>query len=161
MAAVGAVVSFLLLSIPFGFFGLAFLAGGAVAVFLYQRRSPGAPLTSGLGAKVGAASGAFSFVIVAIQSVAAYVYHSDELRKLLDDALAQNQARFTILGYDADQVRTLFDFLKTPEGLAFYVAFGLAFLLVIFLAGGALGGAITARFSGQRSSGKGGTGSSG
>jgi hypothetical protein len=123
--------------IPFAVFGPACVAGGALSVLLYRRRLAGVRLTPARGAMMGAASGGFAFVFSAIPTVAALVYHADDLRKALADSVSQLTGR----GYDPQKVQQVLDLLKTPEGLAFFVAFGLFIMFLIFIAGACIGGA--------------------
>jgi len=146
MAALGGVLSVLLLSVPLGAYGLAFLLGGAMAVVLYERRSVGARLTSGMGARIGAASGGFGFLFLAITLVATSVYRADELRKLLEEKIGELTAR----GYNPQQAKAALDLLKTPEGLAFFVTFSLMVLAFIFVVASAIGGALAARLLSRR-----------
>jgi hypothetical protein len=98
------------------------------------------------GAKIGAASGGFGFSILAIITIATYVYHSDELRKAMADAVHQMTAR----GSDPQSAQQALEFLKTQEGLGFFVAFGLAMLLLIFVISSSIGGALCASWLRRR-----------
>ncbi len=122
---------------PFLVFGAAFLAGGAWSARLYQRKMKSAILTPGIGAQVGAASGAFGFLFLAVIVVATVVYRADEMRKLI----AQSEQQLVSRGYDAAKMQQMLEALKTPEGLALLVAFGLVALLVTFAVGSSIGGA--------------------
>jgi hypothetical protein len=146
MAALGGVLSVLLLGVPLGAYGLAFLLGGATAVVLYERRSMGARLTAGMGARIGAASGGFGFLFLAITLVATSVYRADELRKLLEEKIGDLTAR----GYNPQQAKAALELLKTPGGLTFFVIFSLMVLASIFVVASAVGGALTARLLNRR-----------
>jgi hypothetical protein len=122
---------------PLLVFGLAFLAGGAWAARLYRRKVKDAVLTPGSGAQLGAASGGFGFLFLAVVVIAMAVYRGDEMRKLMTDSAPQLINR----GYDAEKMQQMLDLLKTPGGLAFFVAFGLFAMLVMFVVGSSIGGA--------------------
>jgi hypothetical protein len=123
--------------IPFAIFGPASVAGGALSVVLYRRKKPNAQVAPSSGALLGAISGAFAFVFFAIPAVAGLVYRADDLRKTFSDSVSQLPTR----GYDPQGVQQVLDLLKTPAGLAFFVAFGLFVMFVIFAAGASIGGA--------------------
>jgi hypothetical protein len=133
VAALGGALSLLLAIIPFAVFGPAFMAGGAFAVALYRRRVKDQP-RAGTGAQIGAASGTFGFLFSALPMLMAFLYHADDLRKAMSSQL-------TGLGYDPDSIRQVLELLKTREGLAFFVSFGLFVMLVVFVAAGSIGGA--------------------
>ena len=122
---------------PFFVFGVAFLAGGAWAARLYTRKVKNTALSPGAGAQIGAASGGFGFLFLAVIVVAMAVYRGDEMRKLMTDSAPQLISR----GYDAEKLQQMLDILKTPNGLAFFVAFGLFAFLVMFVIGSSIGGA--------------------
>lgn len=136
VAALGGLVSLLLSTIPFALFGPAFLAGGAFAVALYRSRAKDTP-TASTGAQIGAASGILAFLFSAIRLLIVFSYHAEDLRKALSDEVSQ----LSSWGYDPDKVRQVLELLKTREGLSLFVSFGLFLMLVIFVAGGSIGGA--------------------
>jgi hypothetical protein len=146
MAAVGAGLSLILLPLrlPLGVYGLAFLIGGAVAAMLYRRRISGVPVTSRMGAKIGAASGALAFLFLVI--VGANSISRDQLRKMLEQQISE----LTTRGYNPEQAKAVLELLKTPEGLAFFIVFTLVFSALIFVGASALGGALGARFMSRR-----------
>jgi len=150
MAALGGLLSILLsillLGIPLGAYGLAFLLGGAIAVALYKRRVVGARLTSGMGARIGAASGGFGFLFLAIMLIATSVYRADDLRKMLEEKIGE----LTATGYNPQQVKAALDLLRTPEGLAFFVTSCLMVLAFMCVVASAIGGALSARLLGRR-----------
>jgi hypothetical protein len=117
--------------------GLAFLLGGAWAARLYYRKARPVSTTPGVGAKIGAASGAFGFLFFAVIIVATAVYRADEIRKTVTDYAHQ----LTSQGGDPDKVKQMLDTLNAPGGLGVMVAFALCALLVIFVAGSSIGGA--------------------
>jgi len=122
---------------PFAVFGLAFMAGGAWSVRLYLRKAKDAPVTPGAGVQLGAASGGFGFLFLAVMVVAMVVYRADEMHKLMADSVPQLVSR----GYDAQKMQQMLELLKAPGGLAFFVASGLFVMFVILVVGSSIGGA--------------------
>ena len=122
---------------PLVVFGVAFLAGGAWAARLYTRKVKNAGLSPGAGAQVGAASGGFGFLFLAVIVVAMAVYRSDEMRQLMADSAPQLISR----GYDPEKLQQMLAVLRTADGLVVFVAFGLLALLVMFVVGSSIGGA--------------------
>jgi len=145
-AVLGGIVSILSLALPLAVWGPAYAIGGAVAVFVYSLRARSTRLTPSAGAKIGAASAGFGYAIIAIITVATYVYHSEDLRKAMSDAINQMAAR----GSDAQTVQQALELLKTQEGLGFFVAFGLSILLVVFVVASSIGGAVCASWLRRR-----------
>jgi hypothetical protein len=145
-AALGGAFSLLVSVIPFAIFGPAFMAGGAVAVILYRRHRKDRLPTLGAGAQIGAASGGFGFLFFAIPAVATLVYRPDELRQGMLDSISQLVGR----GYDPQKIQQVQQLLKSPEGLAFFVAFGLFVLFLVFVAGSSIGGALYAAWLRKR-----------
>jgi hypothetical protein len=127
--------------IPFGAFGLGMLAAGALSVVLYRRRNPAANLTPGVGARLGAVSGALGFGIFAIlTSIEMVVFRSGgQLRAALIEAVQQSAARSS-----DPQAQQLLEYLKTPQGLALVMVLGLIVMFLAFLALSGLGGALCA-----------------
>jgi hypothetical protein len=145
-AALGGVVSILALVLPLAVWGPAYALGGAAAVLFYRLRAKSARLTPAAGAKIGAASAGFGFAILAIIAVGTYVYHSDDLRKAMADAIHQMTSR----GSDPQTAQQALELLKTQEGLGFFVAFGLSMLLVVFVVASSVGGAVCASWLRRR-----------
>jgi len=115
-------------------FGAAFIVGGAWSVRIYCRRVKGAPIRPVAGAQIGAASGGFGFLFLAVVTVATVIYQADEMRTAMADQVTKR-------GADPEVARRILEFLKTPEGLASFVAFGLFVVLLIFVIGASIGGA--------------------
>jgi hypothetical protein len=140
-AAWAGMVSAGLMVLPLGGFGLGMLAAGFLCVILYRRRNPYVNLTAGLGARLGAVSGIFGFgIFVVFTGIATTLFHSGgELRSALTEAIRQAAAR-----NPDPQAQHVLEFFKTPEGMAVVVAFGLAFMFLIFLVLSSLGGALSA-----------------
>jgi len=118
-------------------FGPPLMAGGALAVALYHRRTAGAFLAPSAGALIGAASGLFALLFFSIPMVAMFVYHVDDVRKGMSDRAAQ----LISSGYDPAKLKDFLDLLKTSQGMAFLLVFGLFMLGLIFVVGASIGGA--------------------
>lgn len=146
-AALAGGFSLLAAIIPFAVFGPAFMAGGALSVMLYRRHGKERLPSPTEGAQIGAASGGFGFLFFAIVMIATLVYRPDELRQPMLEAVARTVARN---GYDPQKVEQMQQMLKTPEGLAFFVGFGLFVLFLIFVAGSSIGGALYAAWIRKR-----------
>lgn len=134
-------VAALLMVIPLGAFGLGMLAAGGFSVVLYRRRNPGAPLTPGMGARLGAVSGAVGFCIFAVFTALEMLAFrtGSQIRGALLDAIQQSAAR------SADpQAQEVLEWFKSPAGLALMLTLGLVFLFVVFLVLSSAGGALAA-----------------
>jgi hypothetical protein len=148
-AAMGGVVSLLCL-LPFtvlapAFGGLAFFSGGALAVLLYSRHVK-SPLSAGAGAKIGAVSGAFAFLYVAIVMIGILQYNPEAWRKAMVDSAPQLTAR----GYDAQKLQQLLEQIKTPEGLTSMVVAFLFYGFLIMIIGSSIGGALYGAWARKR-----------
>jgi hypothetical protein len=148
-AALGAVVSLFSL-LPFAvlapaFGGLGFFLGGALAVLLYRRHVK-SHLSAGAGAKIGAASGAFAFLYVAIAMIGILQYNPEACRKAMVDSAPQLTAR----GYDAQKLQQLLEQVKTPEGLTSMVVTFLFYGFLIMIIGSSIGGALYAAWARRR-----------
>jgi hypothetical protein len=135
----------ILMMLPLGALGL--IAAGGVAVALYRRKDPGTFVSAGMGARLGAATGALGFgMFVILGAVQMAVLHTgDEFRKTLLDAVQQAAARSS-----DPQAQQAVEYLKTPAGLAVMMILGLAAVLVICLILSAVGGALGAAWLGRK-----------
>ena len=140
-AGLAGLISAFLMFVPLGAFGLGMIAAGALAVVFYRRRNPASNLTPGMGARLGAVSGAFGFGLFAIFSTAGtLLFHTGgQLRAALLEAIQQSAARSS-----DPQAQQAIEYLKTPPGLALMMGFSMAFVLVAFLILSSLGGAMGA-----------------
>lgn len=159
LAAKGAVLSGLisavLSGIPILNLGccLWLLGGGSLAVWLYQRRIPGAVVTPGMGMRIGALSGVFGFVVTTVLWVVMFAKNSQKFRTIfaeqMEKSLAQNPDPRT-----QDAARQFMDYVNTPEGLATFFMVALVMMAVFYVifsaAGGALGASMFARRRNQR-----------
>jgi hypothetical protein len=126
---------------------VAVLGAGSLAVTLYRQRNPAWTVNARAGAKVGAVCGVLFFGIAAVfKTVAVRLLHTGgQVRQKMLDALQQAASRS-----NDPQVQAAFDQLKTPEGIALMLVFGMVFLFLLSIAAGSLAGALTGSFLGRR-----------
>ena len=120
--------------------GLALLAAGFLCVLFYRRRSRAGLVTPGMGARLGALTGALGFgILAAILALAAALGQwqevQDTCRKALQDYAAHSSD---------PHVSQLIDLSKTPEGFTLLMTVLLAMTLVAFLICSSVGGALGA-----------------
>jgi hypothetical protein len=142
-ALIGALVMALGLMVPL----LAVFGAGFLAVNLYHRQSPGWIVDARSGAKLGAVCGILFFGIsVFFETLAVAVFHAGgQIRQKMLEALQQAASRS-----GDPQVQAAFETLKTPEGIALMLVFGIAVLFVVSIAAGSISGALTGAFLGRR-----------
>jgi hypothetical protein len=123
------------------------LAAGGLAIAFFRRRGLEPSLRPAVGARLGAISGLFFFAMSTIfETLAVVLLHKGaELRAEMLSKIQQVSAK-----YPGPQVQPFLDFVKTPDGFAFMMVGSVIFGLVLFVALGSLGGAITASFLGRR-----------
>ncbi len=125
---------------------VAMISVGFLAVVFYRQRRPGTVVQAKAGVKLGALSGLLWFGMASILEalVEIFFHKGAELRTQLIERIQQTAAQTS-----DPQALAVFDRLKTSDGLAFLMIFGLffAFFAAIVLGGigGALGGAILGR----------------
>jgi hypothetical protein len=143
-AALGGMIAAAAMVIPLGGFGLGIVAAGGLTVIFYQRRRPGDIMTTGMGARLGAATGAIGFGIFSIVMAAGtFMFHAGgQLRAKLLEAIEQSAARAP-----DSEARQMMETFKTPEGLALLFVASLIFLLAFFLLFSSLGGAVGGSFA--------------
>lgn len=139
---VAGVVAALAMLVPFGVFGLGMLGAGFISVLLYRRLRPTAHLTPGMGARLGALSGAVGFGIFAVISALemTFLKTGGQVRAAMLEALEQSIARAS----SDPQAQAMLEKLKSPEGLAIIMGLGLLFVLITFLILSSVGGALGA-----------------
>jgi hypothetical protein len=126
---------------------LAVLGAAFLAVNLYHRQNPAWLVNARSGAQLGAACGILFFAMATLfETFAVTVFHAGgELRQKMIDALQQAAARS-----NDPQVLEAFEKLKTPEGLALMMVFGIIVLFVVSVAAGSVAGALTGAYLGRR-----------
>jgi hypothetical protein len=110
--------------------------GGAFSVLLYVRGNNKQPVSGGAGARLGAVTGLFSFLVYCLIAAAELSSQRGEVlntvRKALDEAAAQS----------ADpQAHNLVQMMMTPSGIAMLFVLAAIIFLFIFLILSSLGGA--------------------
>lgn len=146
-AALGGIFSLLIpMIIPYAVLGPAFLVGGAMAVLFYRKASGGVSPGLGAGARIGAASGAFGFLYTAVVTVAIAVYRPGVIREVMANGVTQ----MTALGYPAEQVEKMRDFVNSPDSITAFLSFALFMMLLIMVVGSSIGGAFYAAWSRKR-----------
>jgi hypothetical protein len=129
------------------------LGSGGLAVFLYQRRVPGAVITSGMGMRIGAVSGIVGFVATTVWSVFRFAANSAEFRKAMQEQMDKSIASNSD-PRSQEILRQFMNTLNTPQGLATFFVVMLIIMAIVFVvfsaAGGALGASMFARSRPQR-----------
>jgi hypothetical protein len=126
---------------------LATLGAGCLAVILYQRRNPMLGVDARSGAQLGAVTGLLCSAVFAILSaiVFAVLQAGGQIRQQLLEGLQQ------VASHSNDpQMQAVLDLLNKPEGLAAKLMVGMAGFLLISVAAGSIGGALTGVFFGRR-----------
>lgn len=141
-AGVAALLIFLGLNPFVGALGAGFLAAN-----FSQRRHHGVADRPAAGARFGAFGGLLLFALSTIlETLAVVVLHKGaEIRSQMMDKIQLAAER-----YPGPQVEPFLEFVKTPGGFAFMIAASVIFGLIAFCVLGAVGGAISAAFSGKR-----------
>lgn len=124
------------------------LAGGIVSVSVYRRRRPDVVLSTGAGARLGALSGCFGFVLLtALAPLLAFVVNrGQELRQFVLELLQK-----ATTSTDPQMVEAFKQF-QSPEGQAILLVTFLFGLLVAFATFSSLGGAIGAALARRKQS---------
>ena len=145
VAVQAGLIAAILMMFPLGVLGL--LAAGGIAVALYRRRNPGFPVTLGMGARLGAATGLIGFGIFTILgAVQVAVFHTGgQLREMLLDGVRQAAERNT-----DPQAQQVVEYLKTPAGITLALIFGMIILFIFCLILAAIGGAVGAAWFGRK-----------
>ena len=123
--------------------GPSMLAAGFLCVVLYRRRIFAARLSAGMGARLGAISGAIGFgAFLAALAVAASAFHAGaKIRQEMLDTIQRSLANAP----DEQVKAQLLDFFQTPAGVTVaLLGVGVGFLLFSGL-GGALGALLLRR----------------
>jgi hypothetical protein len=122
---------------------IAVVGAGFFAVAFYRRNAPGVLVGPGAGARLGALCGLFCAAMTAVLAALRVAALREEvvIRRLMLDAVQQTAAR-----YSDPQFQATLDFLRSPAGLVFMMAFllilGLLTFLFLGVVGGALGGVV-------------------
>lgn len=141
-AFLGGVFSALAMNLLGGLLGLGFIAGGALAVYVYRRRVPGAVVNLSSGALLGAAAGLLGFLVFGILlAVEIQITHSwGKVHQTVFDLL--NQSAQNANPQAQQQLQEAIQQFKTPEGFALLMIFLCLLLCLLFVFFSILGGAI-------------------
>jgi hypothetical protein len=136
-AVVGTVLSLIQ---PRASFVLATVAG-FLSALLYRRFSFGGEPTTRAGFRLGAISGLFVFgLLMIVMAAATLALHTEaETHAQMIQFIQQAQAR-----NPDPQVRQVFEYFLTPQGMAFMMIVGFIFTGVLFIVLAGVGGAISA-----------------
>jgi len=147
VCAVAALIAALVMTLGLVIPLVAVLGAGSLAVTLYRQRNPAWTVNARSGAKLGAVCGILFFGAAAVfETVAVRLLHTGgQVRQKVLDALQQAASRSS-----DPQVQAAFDQLKTPQGIALMLVFGMVFLFLLSIAAGSLAGALTGSFLGRR-----------
>lgn len=123
-----------------GAFGLGMLVGGFVAVVFYRRRNPLVRLTAGLGARLGAVTGAVSYgILLLFLAISVTLFQGGEqLREALNHAIEQAVARAS-----DPQTQQALESFRTAQGRTILLIAALVLMLMIFVALASAGGALS------------------
>jgi hypothetical protein len=142
-ALVASVLLILGLMVPL----LAMLGAGFLTVILYRRRNPSNGLKATLGAQLGAASGVFCFAMSSVfGALAMALFHgAPKVKDKLLEVIQQASDRA-----NDPQAQAVFDYFRSPSGMAVFIVFVLVFALLSFTILGAIGGAVGGAWLGRR-----------
>lgn len=145
-AAVAGAISAVFMLVSFAGLSLGMIFGGMLCVILYRRRVHRNVFTSGMGARLGALTGALGFALFSIfTAVQVLVFHAgDQIRANLLESIKEAAAKTT-----DPQMQPVFEYLRTSAGMQLAMATGFAVMLLMFLVlssvGGILGAALSRR----------------
>jgi hypothetical protein len=121
-------------------YALGMLAAGFLTVVLYRRRCPAVHITAGIGARLGALTGALGFgAVAATLALWAGFRSGKEIRDAFLNYIQQNAAQTS-----DPRLQQVLDLFNTPDGFAFIMFFSLIVTLVAFTIFSSLGGAVGA-----------------
>lgn len=152
-ALVAGAVAAVLTAVPVVSLGccLWMLGAGALAVWLYQRRMPGLPVTPGMGMKVGALAGVFAFMINGVMTTILFVTFrsSGDFRRAMQEQMEKQMASNPDPKAQ-EMVQHMMDWMNTPEGMATLIVLVILLMAVFFILFCAAGGALGASMFGRR-----------
>jgi hypothetical protein len=130
---------------------VAMIAGGGIAVTIYQRRVPASPIAPSRGFRVGLLTGFFGWLTLGLLNGAMLIPSAN--RALLHRQLAERLADTIRNAPDQasrEMMQKLADAIATPSGLAGILILGLFLVGACFLLLGGIGGAIGASVFGKK-----------
>lgn len=122
-------------------------AAGFFAVRFYRRSVAPAAITPGMGMRLGALTGLFGALPLAVMSMASFaaMRSSSELRQTIEDQM-QRQMSANADPRMQEMMQNMLAWVMTPRGAATMAGF----LLLVFVVLSAAGGVLSASLSGQR-----------
>jgi hypothetical protein len=132
-----AAIFLMFLSVPAG---LGMFAAGFLSVVLYRRRCPATHLGTGVGARLGALTGALGFAALAAILALWTAFRSG---KEIHDALLNYIQQYAAHSSDPHMQQVL-ELFNTPEGFTFVMILTLIMTLIAFTIFSSVGGAIGA-----------------
>jgi uncharacterized RDD family membrane protein YckC len=125
------------------------LAAGAAAVWVYRRRHPETAVSTGMGARLGIASGLLGFLFYSVPQAIrlALFYSGAAIRETMQKAVEQSAAQ------SADpRAQEMMRNFMSPGALAAIFTFLVVLFFLVFLVFSSLGGVIGAAIWGDRQS---------
>jgi len=122
------------------------LAAGFFAARLYRRNVAHSVLTPGMGMKLGALTGLFGALPIAIMSLASFaaIRTSTEMRQAIEEQM-RKQMPANADPKLQEMMQNMLAWVSTPQGAATMAAFLLLVFVVLSAAGGALGASLSGR----------------
>lgn len=145
--ALAAVVASVLMALGLNLL-VAMFSVGFLAVLFYRQGQPTIPLRAGIGLRLGALGGTFSFGFTA--ALLAFAAMVPELRTKLHQQIMENAEKWAGTHPGDPQIQAALDQLKTPEGFVTAMIVGGILLLVVSILLGGLGGTLGAAILGRR-----------
>jgi hypothetical protein len=102
-----------------------------------------------MGMRIGALAGVFAFAVTAILSTVLFATEGNQLRQMMEEQLRASMAKAPD-PRSAEMLQQVISKLNTPEGLATFFLWIMAFIAVIFILFSAAGGALRASMSARR-----------
>lgn len=124
------------------------LCAGFLAVVFYRQGQQGLAIKPSTAARLGAVSGMFFSGFFALLTALAAMF--PDARAKLHEEILVNIQKLAAAHADNPQYQDMVQQMKTPDGFALWlIAFGVAFLIVSLVLGGA-GGAVAGAIFGRR-----------
>jgi hypothetical protein len=134
-------IATILTAVTLGSLGLGMVIAGALSVVLYRRHKPDAHLTAGMGAKLGAFTGALGCaMLLAILAVAVGVFHAGgRIHQAVLEGVQQ------VLSRSPDpQKEQVLEIFKTSDGFALMLTLGMIVMCIACVFFSSAGGALSA-----------------
>jgi hypothetical protein len=116
------------------------MLGGGISVALYSRRKIAAQISAGMGARLGAVTGLFGFVMYALgAALELLLLRGPNLRNALRQAVEQSASR-----NPDPRAQEILQRFTSPEGMALLITLTMMMFLLAFIIFGSVGGALWA-----------------